>query len=198
MISKPIFLDLGSILTRKISPKWGVSGTLFQPCCELARSVILNNPPIVLLYFSTLEASIFNWKMYFFMCFFKATSETHFLWIWSEFWWKFEARWDPKSMKNQLKNGLIFWWFFDGFSAAQWEGRLRRFLPRGVARNSPIILEDRNNGGFKTGTLRIERSNDKNMKLKLRKLGGSKAWRIQLDHKTWGSKDYFLKDLRIH
>ena len=37
----------------------------------------------------------------------------------------------------------------------------------GVARYDPIILKDPRNGGFKTGTLRIERSNDKNMNSKL-------------------------------
>ena len=31
------------------SAEWGVSRSLFRPCCEYVRSVIWNNPPIVLL-----------------------------------------------------------------------------------------------------------------------------------------------------
>ena len=44
------WVDFGSKNLSKIK----VSGYLFQPCCEYARSVVLNNPPMVLLYFSIL------------------------------------------------------------------------------------------------------------------------------------------------
>ena len=54
--SETCFFDFGTILTPKTSPKSMLSGSLFQPCCEYARSVILNNPPSFLLYLSSLEA----------------------------------------------------------------------------------------------------------------------------------------------
>ena len=53
------WIDFGSKIVSQIR-----GGSLFQPRCEYARSVILNNPPIVLPYLSTLEASIFDLKMY--------------------------------------------------------------------------------------------------------------------------------------
>ena len=43
----------------------------FQPCYEYVKSVIWNNPPIVLLYFSTLKASIFDLKRCIFQMFFR-------------------------------------------------------------------------------------------------------------------------------
>ena len=110
-ISKALFLDLGSILVPKTSPKWKVSGLLFQPCCEYARSVILNNPPIVLLYFSTLEASIFNHKKFFFMCFFKAASETYF----SRFGVIFSGNLRPGGTQNPWQIGWKLGWFFNDF-----------------------------------------------------------------------------------
>ena len=69
------FSDLGSILAPKSSPKWGVLGSFFQARCEYARSVILNNPLMVLLYFSTLRGSIFDLKMYIFRLFFRRCFE---------------------------------------------------------------------------------------------------------------------------
>ena len=71
-ISEPLFLDLGSILDPKSSPKWGVSGSLFRPCCEYAKSVIWNNPPTFLLHFSILGPSIFDLKCYNFHDFFRS------------------------------------------------------------------------------------------------------------------------------
>ena len=65
------FFDFGMILAPKTSPKWEVAGSLFQPRYEYTKSVILNNPPMVLLYFSTLEALIFDLKGYIFQMFFQ-------------------------------------------------------------------------------------------------------------------------------
>ena len=61
------WVDFGS----KTSPKWGVSGSLFQPCCEYARNVSLNNPPMVLLYCLTFGGSMFDLKRYLFQLFFR-------------------------------------------------------------------------------------------------------------------------------
>ena len=70
-ISKQLFLDFGTILAPKTFPKWGVAGSLFQPRYEYAKSVILNNPSMVSLYFSILEALIFDVKGCSFQLFFR-------------------------------------------------------------------------------------------------------------------------------
>ena len=62
--------DFGS----KNLPKMKGPGSLFQPGCEYAKSVILNNPPMVLLYFSTLEAMIFYFNGDIFQLFFQRRS----------------------------------------------------------------------------------------------------------------------------
>ena len=62
--------DFGS----KNLPKMKGPGSLFQPGCEYAKSVILNNPPMVLLYFSTLEAMIFYVNGDIFQLFFQRRS----------------------------------------------------------------------------------------------------------------------------
>ena len=69
-----LFLDLGSILDPKTDPKWGVSGSFVQPLCKYAKSVIWNNPPSFLLYFSTLKALIFDLKGGIFQLFFRRGS----------------------------------------------------------------------------------------------------------------------------
>ena len=61
-------IDFGS----KNLSKMRVSGAFFQPCYEYVKSVIWNNPPIVLLYFSTLKASIFDLKRCIFQLFFRS------------------------------------------------------------------------------------------------------------------------------
>ena len=65
------FSRFGEDFGSKTSPKWGVAGSLFQPRDEYTKSVILNNPPMVLLYFSILEALIFDLKGYIFQVFFR-------------------------------------------------------------------------------------------------------------------------------
>ena len=62
--------DFGS----KNLPKMKGPGSLFQPGCEYKKSVILNNPPMVLLYFSTLEAMIFYFNGDIFQLFFQRRS----------------------------------------------------------------------------------------------------------------------------
>ena len=47
------------------------AGSLFQPSDEYTKSVILNNPLMVLLYFSILEALMFDLKGYIFQVFFR-------------------------------------------------------------------------------------------------------------------------------
>ena len=64
--------DFETTFSRKPLQKRQVSGSLFQPCCEYVKSVIWNNPPIVLLYFSTLKALIFDLKMNIFQLFFRS------------------------------------------------------------------------------------------------------------------------------
>ena len=61
------WIDFGS----KNLSKMRVSGSLFQPCCEYARSVIWNDPPIILLYFSSLGGSVFVLRKYIFQMFFR-------------------------------------------------------------------------------------------------------------------------------
>ena len=67
-ISKPLFHDFETI------PKMKGPVSLFQPGCEYAKSVILNNPLMVLLYFSTLEAMIFYFNGDIFQVFFQRRS----------------------------------------------------------------------------------------------------------------------------
>ena len=106
MISKPLFLDLESILVSKTSPKSWVSGSLFQPCCEYARSVIWNNPPIVLLYFSTLEASIFDFKVRLFHVFFRSCFWgllfIDLVWILVEIWSQMVAKIHEKTIESWM------------------------------------------------------------------------------------------------
>ena len=69
------WIDFGS---KALSKMW-VSGALFQPYYEYVKSVIWNNPPIVLLYFSTLKASTPDLKMYISQLFFESVCKTYFL-----------------------------------------------------------------------------------------------------------------------
>ena len=69
--------DFGS----KNLPKMKGPGSLFEFDCEYAKSVILNNPPMVLLYFSTLEAMIFDFKSNIFQSFFQMRSGCNFFTI---------------------------------------------------------------------------------------------------------------------
>ena len=85
-ISSALFSDLESILAPKTSPKWKVLGSLFQPRCGYARSVILNNPPMVLLYFSILGESIFDLKRYIFQMFFERCFQDVFFSIFGRNW----------------------------------------------------------------------------------------------------------------
>ena len=83
MVLKLIFIDFGATFTRswddlrskKFSKMRGL-GVVFSPCCEYARSVILNDPPSFLLYFSILEHPSSTSKCIFFSCFFEGVFKT--------------------------------------------------------------------------------------------------------------------------
>ena len=65
--------------------------------------MILNNPPIVLLYFSTFGGSIFDLKSIFFRCFFESDFKTYFFGFGVDFLSKLEAKWEPKLIKTRMK-----------------------------------------------------------------------------------------------
>ena len=107
-IGKLLFLVLGMILRGKTSPKSEVSGSLFRLRSENVKSLFLNDPPSFLLDFSSWRHRFSVPKSTFFGDFFKVTSKSCFLLIFLRFWLDFgaklEAKWEPKSIKNWVKN----------------------------------------------------------------------------------------------
>ena len=84
-------------------------GSLFQ-----LASVILNNPPMVLLYFSTLEAMIFYVNGDIFQLFFQRRSWNRLFAILGRILGQLGGQMDPKSIENSIENWveilMIFWW----------------------------------------------------------------------------------------
>ena len=110
------WIDFGS----KNLSKMRVLGSLFQPPCGYARSVILNNPLMVLRYFSILGRSIFDFKRYIFqMLFQRCFQDLLFFDFGSKLWPNSMPNGSPNRLNNQWKSKVIFWWNFVGFSVAQ-------------------------------------------------------------------------------
>ena len=93
-ISERLFLDLGSILARKLTPKWEVLGLFFRASYEYARSVILNKYQSFCYVFQLWKRRVSTLKGIFFGCFFECVLSQTFL----DFGANFGATWVPRGM----------------------------------------------------------------------------------------------------
>ena len=95
----PSWVDLGS---KNLSQMRGL-GVTFSTSLRVCEKCDFEQSLMVLLHFSTLGGSIFDFKRYIFQMFFKDAFKTYFFRFGVEIWPKLGAKWEPKSIRKSIK-----------------------------------------------------------------------------------------------